>query len=84
MKKWIIFCIFVLLLVQSCTPVYYSSLPNLLNKCKGYAVVVGTAHNFENPRKVEHHTLVVRDSLGKVRQFKGGDYGYKKGEKIID
>lgn len=80
MKKCIIFCIFVSLLVQSCTPRFYTSLPRMLNKCKGYAVVIGTAHNHENPRKVEHHTLVVSDSTGKYYQFKGGDYGYSLGD----
>lgn len=83
MNKIIIAFIFALLL-QSCTPVFYTSLPKLLNKCEGYAYVIGTAHNYENPRKIEHHTLVVIDSLGKIRQFKGGDYGYKKGERIVD
>lgn len=82
MNKLKIFCILAILL-QSCQPTYYTSLPKLLNKCQGYAVVVGTAHNNENYRKSEHHTIVVMDSTNKSFQFKGGDYGYADGDTLI-
>lgn len=81
MNKWLLFCIFVL--AQSCQIKTYTSLPKLLNKCKGYAVVTHKAHNHENYRKFEHYTMIVADSTGKFRQFKGGNYGCVVGDTLL-
>ena len=82
MKNTIIFCILAIL-IQSCQPSTYKSLPKLLNECKGYAIVVCKAHNNENYRKYEHYTMVVKDSTDKLFQFKGGDYGKEIGDTLI-
>ena len=81
MIKWLLFCIFVLF--QSCQIRTYTSLPIMLNKCKGYAVVIGIARNNENYRKAEHHTIVVTDSTNKLYQFKGGNYNVVIGDTLI-